>query len=111
MSERLYPGLIVTYNDQSLLNSYQVAIRLGVARSTIYRWLEEGRFPHPIRLSDNSSRWRVIDIERWINRRAMETATQLLHDTDKPDWSVLPSIDPHGLGLDSVNEDKKATEI
>jgi prophage regulatory protein len=38
--------------------------RLGV--STIYRMVDEGRFPRPRRLSPNCVRWIASDVEAWM---------------------------------------------
>ena len=40
--------------------------RLPVSRSTIWRWVAEGRFPKPVKLSARVSAWRVQDIEDWM---------------------------------------------
>jgi len=39
--------------------------RLGVARSTIYRWIAEGRFPQPVQLGARTVAWRTVDILEW----------------------------------------------
>lgn len=38
---------------------------LGVSRSTIYKWVNEGTFPSPVRISERAVRWRTEDIEAW----------------------------------------------
>lgn len=38
---------------------------LGVSRQTIWRWVREGKFPAPIKLGPNCTRWKVSDIEAW----------------------------------------------
>ena len=37
--------------------------QLGVARTTIYRWVTKGEFPAPVRIGANAVRWRVADID------------------------------------------------
>ena len=39
--------------------------RLGVSRSTIYKWVEEGRFPKSVSLGGRSVAWRRVDVETW----------------------------------------------
>ena len=44
------------------LRDDEVAKRLGVARSTIWRWLQLGQFPQPYRLGPSTTRWHEKDI-------------------------------------------------
>jgi predicted DNA-binding transcriptional regulator AlpA len=44
---------------------------VGLGRSTIYRLINEGRFPkqlHPFG-DDRVAAWRLSDIETWVNAR------------------------------------------
>ena len=50
-----------------LLSSEQVAKKLGVCSKSLYRWMEQGKFPQSIRLG-HMHRWRESDIEQWIKR-------------------------------------------
>ena len=40
--------------------------RVGLGRSTIYRWMGEGKFPRPHALGDYCVRWLESDIDEWI---------------------------------------------
>ena len=43
--------------------------RIGVSKSSIRRWIENGEFPAPMKLGGPRSRavgWRAEDIDRWI---------------------------------------------
>lgn len=42
---------------------------LGVASTTIYEWIKQGKFPPPIKLSATVSVWRVEDIRAWIEQQ------------------------------------------
>lgn len=48
-----------------LLKDTQVAELLSVSRPTIWRWLQAGILPKPIKLS-GSTRWLLSEIEQWI---------------------------------------------
>ena len=39
--------------------------RLGVSRSTIYKWVEEGRFPKSVSLGGRAVAWRRLHVEEW----------------------------------------------
>jgi prophage regulatory protein len=49
-----------------LLKRQEVEAMTGLARSTIYAWMAEGRFPKPVKISTRMCRWRSEDIEGWI---------------------------------------------
>ena len=37
----------------------------GIAKSTIWLWVSEGKFPKPIKLSPRITVWDEISIEQW----------------------------------------------
>lgn len=37
----------------------------GVSRTTIYDWVEQERFPKPVKLGARAIAWRVTDLEKW----------------------------------------------
>jgi prophage regulatory protein len=57
---------------QTYLSDRQTAERFGVSRCTVWRWLREGGFPRPIKLSAGCTRWRLSDVERWENEKTQE---------------------------------------
>lgn len=44
----------------------EVCARVGVKKSTIYRWISLNKFPAPSRIGDNSVAWDSRQIDRWI---------------------------------------------
>ena len=54
---------------QRLLTVNEVAALISVSRSTIYRWIGEGRFPKGKKIGPNSTRWMEGDIDEWFNQR------------------------------------------
>ena len=56
-----------TTTTQAFLDVKTTANRFGVSPATIWRWVREGRFPAPVKLGDNITRWRVADIVEWEN--------------------------------------------
>jgi predicted DNA-binding transcriptional regulator AlpA len=42
---------------------------VGVSKSTIFRWVAEGLFPAPTKLSNRVTVWRVADIRAWLQSR------------------------------------------
>ena len=52
-----------------LLRLKEVKMRVGLGRSTIYRWISEGNFPKPVRLGCRSVGWLESAIDTWIVSR------------------------------------------
>jgi prophage regulatory protein len=50
---------------RTYMTDKQVAERVGVARETIWRWLNNYGFPRPYKPGPNMTRWRLSDIEEW----------------------------------------------
>jgi prophage regulatory protein len=65
------------HSDERYLKVGEIVAWLGVARSTIYRWVEEGHFPKPVVLGpeterNSTTRWLRTDIEKWLDARPRE---------------------------------------
>jgi prophage regulatory protein len=41
----------------------------GLSRSTIYRMMDAGQFPRPIRLTQKAVGWKETDIAAWLDSR------------------------------------------
>ena len=41
----------------------------GLSRSTIYKWMNEGSFPKPVKLGPRAVGWREADINDWLETR------------------------------------------
>ena len=52
-----------------LIRIKEVQYRTGLGRSTIYRWMAQGKFPNPVRLGGHSVAWTEYDIDHWIASR------------------------------------------
>jgi prophage regulatory protein len=55
----------------ALWRASRVSEQTGLARTTIYKMVSEGRFPAPVRLTSNTSAWRSEEVERWISERPL----------------------------------------
>lgn len=51
--------------EPKYLRDVVVCERLGISRSTLWKWVDEGRFPPPHDLGSRTKRWHVDDIEAW----------------------------------------------
>jgi len=55
--------------SEQLLRRPEVERRIGLARSSIYRMMDAGEFPRPIRIGRRAVAWRVSDLDRWQAER------------------------------------------
>ncbi|MEF9444003.1 AlpA family phage regulatory protein [Burkholderia sp. 1B3(2022)] len=53
---------------------------ITLADTTIYRMIEEGRFPQPLRVSTRLRLWRVEDIREWLRVGPIEW--KMLHPVE-----------------------------
>ena len=51
----------------------------GIGKTTLWRWVREGRFPKPVRLGANCVAWRSDDVDQWINTRPSFDAGEACH--------------------------------
>lgn len=52
-----------------LLRLPAILQRTKISRSQIYFLMKQGDFPKPIRVGKRAVRWRITDIENWIESR------------------------------------------
>lgn len=50
-----------------LLRISEVSTSCGLARSTIYLKLSQGKFPKPVNVGTQAVRWRHSDIQAWLD--------------------------------------------
>ena len=57
---------------KKILREPEVLERVGISRSTLYRWIKSGDFPEPVQLGPPGSRakgWIEEEIEEWLRSR------------------------------------------
>ena len=52
-----------------LLRRRQVEEITGLSRSSIYRLMQDGEFPRPVKVGPAAVRWRASDITTWLESR------------------------------------------
>ena len=57
-----------------LLRVAEVLDRIGIGRAQLYRKLDAGEFPEPVRVGKKSVRFLEDDIEQWIASRPRRNA-------------------------------------
>ncbi|MFS8150151.1 helix-turn-helix transcriptional regulator [Halomonas sp. 86] len=53
--------------SMKLIRIKDVMERTGLARSTIYKYINLGQFPQPIKLGTRAVAWVESEIDTWIN--------------------------------------------
>ena len=61
-------GEVMTTEDR-LLRRRHVEEITGMSRSSIYRLMQSGEFPRPVRVGPTAVRWRASDITGWLESR------------------------------------------
>ena len=64
------PDEVVEQPVARLIRLSEVQHRVGLGRSTIYDWMNKGKFPRPHALGDYCVRWLESDIDEWISAKA-----------------------------------------
>ncbi len=52
-----------------LLRRREVEEITGLRRSSIYKYMKEGKFPQRVQVGRNAVRWRASDIAAWVESR------------------------------------------
>jgi len=50
----------------------QVLQFVPTSRTTLWRWVKEGKFPTPLRLSEAMTVWKAEDVKNWIDQQGKE---------------------------------------
>ena len=51
---------------KSILRIHEVCERIGVKRTTIWKWCKAGIFPAPVQLGPRAVGWRVKAVDDWV---------------------------------------------
>ena len=66
VGEEIDKGATETRRVTRLIRLPEVKHRVGLGRSTIYRWMSEGKFPKPVQLGGYAVAWGEEDIIAWV---------------------------------------------
>jgi prophage regulatory protein len=87
MAKRRTNKPVESLADDRILEPKELLERIPLDRSTLYRMVQEGRFPAPIQLTTSRIGWRWSAIVRWLGEREaghLEGRTRYGRDKDKP---------------------------
>lgn len=74
MGEEIDKGATEARRVTRLIRLPEVQHRVGLGRSTIYRWMAEGKFPKSVQLGGYAVAWADADIDEWIRLRVSDDA-------------------------------------
>ena len=63
-----------------LLKAKQVAEYVNVSKSQIYKLVQQGRLPKPIKLGERGSAWLVSEIDAWLQSRVDLRDEEVIND-------------------------------
>ena len=75
--------------SQILMEPDAVAALFRVSKQTLRRWWQAGLFPAPLRCGRRSIRWRLSDIQTFIEKKGKEDAT-FARPTEAGNRTALP---------------------
>lgn len=50
-----------------ILKAKEVAERVSISTSQVYRLARDGRFPEPVKITENRSGWLETEVDQWID--------------------------------------------
>lgn len=53
--------------SSKILKAKEVAERVSISTSQVYRLARDGRFPEPIKITENRSGWLETEVDQWID--------------------------------------------
>lgn len=56
----------ITQTQPDLLTAKAVCARISFCLAYLYRMVNEGRFPKPVKIGKRAVRWRAADVDAWL---------------------------------------------
>lgn len=57
---------IITITPEGVSREKQVRQIIPISKATLWNWVKDGKFPAPIKLSENITVWRNRDVLAWL---------------------------------------------
>lgn len=103
----------------SFVTTRDLANVLGLAVTTIYRGVDRGFYPQPIRMSERRRGWAIVEADRIVDGVAKgfteaqmcELATKIMADRNLPPVDPIPRSEPAPIRLKPKPEALAARSI
>lgn len=70
MGKKIDKEVTETRRVTRLIRLPEVQHRVGLGRSTIYRWMSEGKFPKPVQMGGHAVAWEEAALDDWIRSKS-----------------------------------------
>jgi prophage regulatory protein len=60
-------------SDAGFIRLRDLTKRIPVSKSTIWLWVQERKFPAPVKLSERVTAWSVASVEKWEAEKRQST--------------------------------------
>lgn len=77
------PPEVLDEHPNLCLSAKQVATRLGVSHTTLYKWVKAGRFPKQIQIGISRVAWKAGEVNSWILSRQNADAYNIQHNIEE----------------------------
>ena len=57
-------------SGEQLIRLRDLLAQLGISRSAVYRMMDDGKFPRPLKLSAQTIAFKQSEIDAWVESRA-----------------------------------------
>ena len=68
-------------SETKLLKATEVAIYIKTCKSQVYKLVQQGRFPKPIKLGERGSAWLVSEVDAWLQSRIDERDKEVINES------------------------------
>ena len=58
---------------EQLLRRKEVERLVAICTTSLYQKIREGKFPHPIKIASTAVRWKLSEIQAWIDAQPRST--------------------------------------
>lgn len=55
--------------DNNLLTINQVCEKVNRSRVTLWKWVQAGQFPKPLKIGNRTLGWKEVDFNNWIEEQ------------------------------------------
>ncbi len=66
----------MTITKQHIIRPKDLATKLGISETTLWRWRRDSKLPQPISLGPRMIGWRATDIDDWFESIKLEGSIQ-----------------------------------
>lgn len=73
------PTIVIAPFEERLLRINEVVVMVGLAKSTIYKLISEGRFPKQIHRTARASTWKLSEVQAYIDGTYAPNSASVLH--------------------------------